>query len=348
MAIKPRGGTWQVSVGSGAKRKRVAAKTREEAEAIYAELLAEHQRAQQPLNVAGFVESGKTIQDAYNAAERDVWRGTKGARTAGINGRAWVDHFGPETLLSAITTEMVKEAVAEFMEGGNTGGTANRKLSALSVMLKGARENGWIAAVPELPRKRENEHRIHWFTEAEEEAMIAGAQQLGMPELATFITVAIDTGFRRSELLGLEVSNLHAGLVHLHAGATKSGRARAVPATAAVAEAFREAQAAQRGRLFAFNDQALRRMWDDLRTLLGKQDDPGFLVHTLRHTTATRLAVRGATSSQIMAYMGHTQITTSMRYVHLAVEHVRGLEKLLERGQEPNRPGLRIVGGTAA
>ncbi|WP_421590751.1 tyrosine-type recombinase/integrase [Shinella sp. M27] len=40
-------------------------------------------------------------------------------------------------------------------------------------------------------------------------------------------------------------------------------------------------------------------------------------IHTLRHTHATRLVQNGLTIQEVKAVLGHTDIRTTMRYVHL-------------------------------
>lgn len=345
--ITPRGKYFLVSAGSGAARKRVSAKTMDEAHAKAADLDAALRLSKLPSG--RMVAGSHTLQDAYEATERTIWRGTKGHRTTTLNARGWLEIFGADTALAAITYEAVADAVYKLeTQRENTGATINRKLAALSRMLRHAVDRRWLASVPALPRKREGEHRICWFDEADERAMIDTAKHLGMDELARFIPVAIHTGFRRSELLQLHVTDHRAGMVMLHAGATKNGRGRSIPATSTVAAAFEAASAAGRAKLFTYSDTALRADWERLRHAMGRDGDAGFIVHALRHTTATRLAIAGAVAQKIMAYMGHSHINTSMRYIHLAAQHLQGMQNLLERAAEPNQPGLRVVNGGKA
>jgi integrase len=44
--------------------------------------------------------------------------------------------------------------------------------------------------------------------------------------------------------------------------------------------------------------------------------DPDFVPHALRHTRAMRLFVLGNGADAVQACMGHSDITTTMRYVH--------------------------------
>jgi len=52
--------------------------------------------------------------------------------------------------------------------------------------------------------------------------------------------------------------------------------------------------------------------------------------HMLRHTFASHLAMRGATLKVIQDLLGHSTITMTMRYAHLAPEVARDAVRLLD------------------
>ena len=69
-----------------------------------------------------------------------------------------------------------------------------------------------------------------------------------------------------------------------------------------------------------------------------------FHFHDLRHTFASRLAVRvDLTSVQVL--MGHKTINMTLRYAHLAPDHLKKAVESLDRGKSPinfhNTPSLR-------
>ncbi|MCA0324058.1 MAG: tyrosine-type recombinase/integrase [Proteobacteria bacterium] len=333
MPIYERGGAFQVSVGSGAARKRETTSTRAEAEALELALLAEL-RDEKLRRVAARAQGdpAKTVGHAVEAAIRDHWLDTKSRRTTELNVRDIAAILGWDRPLVSLMTSDVDDAVAELIERGITGSTINRKLSALSVSLRNARRKGWVKDLPDILRRKESECRIGWYTEETEKLMLDTCERLGLNALANFITVGIDTGFRRTEMLRLVPADLAGGLVILHAGETKSGKARAVPATESVVAVFEAAKGVGSPRVFqSLTDSILRSQWSQLREALHREQDPFFIVHTLRHTTATRLAFAGATAPQIMAFMGHSSLQVSQKYIHLAAEHVKGIEVLLTR-----------------
>ena len=52
-----------------------------------------------------------------------------------------------------------------------------------------------------------------------------------------------------------------------------------------------------------------------------KLDDVNF--HTLRHTFASWAVMRGVTLKELQDLLGHASLTMTMRYAHLAPEHLR-------------------------
>lgn len=51
--------------------------------------------------------------------------------------------------------------------------------------------------------------------------------------------------------------------------------------------------------------------------------------HTIRHCTATHLTIQNVSQTKIASILGHADLRSTMRYQHLAVEHLRGSLDLL-------------------
>jgi integrase len=73
-------------------------------------------------------------------------------------------------------------------------------------------------------------------------------------------------------------------------------------------------------KAFCFNKQ-----WN--KTLALAEVD-NFRFHDLRHTTASYLAMSGASLLEIADVLGHKQISVTKRYAHLCIDHK---EKLISR-----------------
>jgi integrase len=345
MPIYERGGAYMVSVGSGAHRFRESFKTKNEAEVAELEALTRQKATGSPLKPATGPAKRPagihTLKEAHDLTWRLYWKEDKGQDTHKIFCKAVFEQIPEDTPVSEVTFDMALDAVEAWEEEGNKGQTVNHKISHLSKMLTTAMEKDWIKAMPKLPRRKPGSHRIRWMDEAEESRALAMCRQLDLHQLYDFIVVATDTGFRRSELLGLHKSDFANGMLHLHAGQTKTDKARAVPVTQRVAEILQ-----RRGnqlRPFDYTFHTLRREWWELKTAMGLEDDTQFCVHMLRHTCASRMVQRGVPLAVVQAWMGHSSITTTMRYAHLAPSNLQAGREALE--QVSIKPHLMVVNG---
>jgi integrase len=72
------------------------------------------------------------------------------------------------------------------------------------------------------------------------------------------------------------------------------------------------------------------------RYLIPLQEEAGVSVitfHDLRHSFASHLAMSGISVFDIQKLLGHSDIKTTMRYMHLAPDHLKGVTDVLIRGK---------------
>lgn len=333
MPINLRGKRWVVSIGSGAERIRESFDT--EAEAKQFEL-------NETMKKLGAAHKSPTTVDTtmgmlYMLTCKMRWSECQSSEKLKLNGRLVKDYLGADLPVSQVTPEKIRNMQLHFAELGNAGSTINRKISSLSVMLTLAEDEGWIQAIPKLKRRRESEHRIRFMTSEEETKALTFCEVNGLTDLSDFIQCAIDTGFRRGELLRLKVSDSegHAAILHAGAGSTKSQRARAVPLTSRVRAIIAKRKLMGNSLVFeGFSVSKLRRAWDMLVDYMRMAEDKQFVVHMLRHTCASRLAQAGKNAPFIMNWMGHSSIMVTQRYMHLSprtmdegIEALEGFQK---------------------
>ena len=67
-----------------------------------------------------------------------------------------------------------------------------------------------------------------------------------------------------------------------------------------------------------------------MRKDLGKADDESFTPHILRHTCASRLVQAGVNLQTVCEWLGHSSIDMTMRYAHLAPDHLQDALSVLE------------------
>lgn len=342
MPIFERGKSFLVSVGSGYNRFRQTYKTREDAEKAELEALLRMKQTGSPvIPVDKPKPLGKTLKDAHDLTWRLYWSQNRAQKTHKDNCRTIFRVITEGTLLSEITPDMVLEAIEEWEDQGCSGSTVNRKISHLSMMLKTAVEQGWLPGMPKLPRRAEGKHRIRWMNETEELKVLNACTHLGLDELRDLIVVGIDTGFRKGEMLGLEPNDFVHGNLHLHDGETKNGKGRSVPVTKRVAEILNRRSDGR--KIFTLTEPKIRYQWATLKSYVGLENDPQFVVHMLRHTCASRLVQRGVPLAVVQQWMGHSNIATTLRYAHLSPESLNIGREALE--QVNHQPTLRVVNG---
>lgn len=347
MPIYNRGNTFLLSIGSGSERIRKAFKTKAEAEKAERAYTAAKegtvelpQRLQKVLQPKAKGVVAKTMQDAYELTLKDIWGNEN--KTQPRVARRVLESMGSDTPVAKVTTPLVRELVEEWEDAGNTGGTVNTKLSAISMMLKTAADEGWIDTLPRIKRRSPGAHRIRWMDFDEEMVALNWCDKLGLDGLKDYIQFGIDTGFRKMEQLEFRVSDYRGGLLHLHPEDTKTSKARAIPPTSRVLEIIQR----RKNYLRVFDDLTpckLRDQWAYLREAMGKLEDPQFVVHMLRHTCASRLAMQDKTAKFVQDWMGHASALTTARYMHFAPGKLKEGADALDQYRNDHLPQLRVV-----
>ena len=115
----------------------------------------------------------------------------------------------------------------------------------------------------------------------------------------------------------------------------KGGQSRVVPMTGRLADAL-ENHRNLRSRVLSTDDDssidwhwAREKMATAQRRAVMRADGK---LHKLRHTFGARLAMAGAPAKTIQELMGHQDLQTTMRYLHLTPQHKEAAIRLLERG----------------
>ncbi len=269
-------------------------------------------------------------QGTKRSAERDAW-----------TVKRLQPHFSGR-VLNDLKRSDVRGYIAARTAAGVKGSTINRELGLLSSALNRARLD-WDWEIPNPAqgmREREPEGRKVFLTRDQFDTLLVTASgQKRAPYLADLIVVAVMTGCRKGELLGLEWSRVDwaANVIVLRGSDTKAGKSRLVPINEAAKDALlRRLQFRQKhcpDALFAFCGQDGKRMVavkSSYRAACEASGLRGLRFHDLRHTCGSWLAQAGVPSSHIAAVLGHSTVRMTERYAHLAPANARdAVEKLM-------------------
>lgn len=346
--IRKRGAKWQVDLQVNGQRFRKSVLSEEAAIILEKRALERMELGQDP-NPPAEELGPVTFQKLCTQVTNRYWVGTKNERTARININAAVSFFGADIHPSEITPYRIDEYIGHLKTAGNAGPTINRKLSALSKVLRYGHERGWLKAIPQMDRMEESTGRTRWYTEDEMARLYAAMEAREQADLADVVRFLEQTGARASEACRLlwEDVDFEGGIIALYE--TKNKRPRGVPMTAAVYEMLKAREArihpsARRGsKVFpGYTDSrdTTSPLTDAWRLMAGSAKIEGRL-HDLRHTFASRLVQRGASLQAVQELLGHSNIQITMRYAHLAPDNLRATVGLLEgvttSGQNPTR-----------
>lgn len=268
--------------------------------------------------IEGGADVSLTMGELLKKTVSKYWAGTKNEMGATRNARAGVDFFGANTPVTAISSAKVDEWVTHLQAKGDSGATINRKLAALSKMLKYAERIEVISKRPIIERQREGMARERYLRAPEAQAVIALLRHWAKEEEATFTTFLLDTGARVGEGITVRVMDLNSDRVTLGATGSKNGEWRVVPLTKRLQH---ELSLLRQGRpdhtpLFRINRTAYAALFKKAAEHLNLGED--VVLHTLRHTCASWLVQRGVDLRRVQAWMGHKSITTTLRYAKLA------------------------------
>lgn len=239
-------------------------------------------------------------------------------------------------------------------ERGNSIRTRNTRLAAIHSLfgyaaLMHPEHAQSISRVLAIPPKRFDRALVSYLTDDEVDALLAACDQTtwtGRRDHAMLL-IAVQTGLRISELIGLTPADLHLGTgahVICHG---KGRKERATPLTAATRNTLRdwlnEQLAEPNSPLFpsrqgrALSRDAIERRISHYAALAAERcpslNDKAVTAHVLRHTTAMRLLHAGVDTSVIALWLGHVSVETTQIYLHADMTLK---EKALARTRPPN------------
>jgi integrase len=267
----------------------------------------------------------------------------------------WKDRLGDYTLdrcTSALIAEYRDRLLSENIgtkakPQKRSPATANRFLSALSKAFSEAvKEWHWLPDNPlrRVSKEKESDGRVRYLSDDERIRLIDACRKSELSELHLIVMLALTTGMRRGEILGLRWPDVDLERKTIVLNKTKNRDRRSVPIVPAVESLLREHGRVRRldtDLLFparlkkrkdgspvepATNEDEPQEQgalwfdawWYDALKQAGIED---FRFHDLRHTAASYLAMSGATTAEIAAVLGHRTLQMVKRYAHLSDQH---------------------------
>ncbi|MEM8682889.1 MAG: site-specific integrase [Pseudomonadota bacterium] len=250
----------------------------------------------------------------------------------------WKKHLGKMTLAHLCNdAEPIRQAKKRLIRSQTTRGasrstsTINRYHASLSKLFTCAMKWGWCPSNPMLlvEKGAEPPGRDRYLSEDELERLLEATAASADPYLDIVVKLALTTGGRYAEILGLTWRNVSIERETVTFRDTKNKESRTVPlvepALAAVVRLY-ESRRKDSELLFPWSrpdrPKNIRKGWSNALEAAAIED---FKFHDLRHTCASYLAMNGARPSELAAVLGHKTLAMVKRYSHVGEQHTASL-----------------------
>jgi len=241
----------------------------------------------------------------------------------------WDEQLG--TLpLGKVTKQTVRTSLKILESKGRAPATLNRYRAALSAIFVLMCDEYDLDHNPakEVRQRQENNARTRFLSDEEIGRLLSVAKHSKWDRLYLLTLMAITTGARRSELIGLRWSDIDFESRAASLAETKNGQPRVLPLTVDVVQVLQRFREVGGGFVFPHRTRlnAPCTNFDcHWRAALEQAAIIDFRFHDLRHTAASILAKSGASLLEIAEVLGHKSITMTQRYSHLCIDHKTSL-----------------------
>ena len=287
----------------------------------------------------------------------------KGAKTKAVFIRQLENEFGAVKLsnmaLSAVESwqsRRLSEERPPVKEGGNKRppvkpASVNRALACLKHMFTKALDWEMISEdvfkrIKKTRMMPENNRRLRYLSVEESTALLKACDK----HLHPVVAFALNTGCRRGEILGLtwDRVDLKHGFILLDD--TKSGKRREIPINATVRDTLKGITRRLDSPFVFVNPDTIKerppvKEGGKKRPASGRYHDlkksfasacrragiRDFHFHDLRHTFASQLVMNGVDITTVSKLLGHATLTMTLRYAHLAPDHLKSAVDVLSR-----------------
>lgn len=250
--------------------------------------------------------------------------------------------------LAEITPALLCELKGKFLRGTTRYNrtrkpqTWNRYISSLSCVLEMCmREWMWTESNParRIRREKEAPGRVRFLSETERAELLEACQKSRSQNLYPLVVLTLSTGMRRGEVWRLKWDQVDLAKGVIILSDTKNKDYRRVPVKGLALELLKGHAKIRRidsNLVFPGDNTHKTGKPFHLDGFWGKAVKAAklenFRFHDLRHSTASYLAMGGATMLEIAEVLGHRTLQMVKRYSHLADSHTAGVvERMNQR-----------------
>jgi len=271
------------------------------------------------------------LLDAIDIVYDVRWKYTKDDTRALSRAKSIVKYIG-NMQLKDIDAATVTKLIQGLEKDKAQNGTINRYLAALKTIL-----NHHEQPIRQVKLRKESKGRIRVISREEEAKTVDllrntrhGKRRQHYPHIADLAICLVDTGMRLMEMLNLTYEDINFDTNLISIWINKGDRPRSIPMTTRTRNIIQERKVFNPYKPFDLQPYQAENAWRWVRKEMGLDKDPEFILHSLRHTCASRLINKGIDLYVVRDWLGHSSIQVTERYAHLAPSKLAHAASVLE------------------
>ena len=176
---------------------------------------------------------------------------------------------------------------------------------------------------------KENNQRLRFLEKEEIDKLLRNCSK----HLRPIVAVALNTGMRKGEILGLKWYDIDIKRSVIHLLDSKNGEKREVPINDIIKKTLIAVPKHPESQYIFCNKEG--KPYSDIKksffTALKKAGIINFHFHDLRHTFASHLVMSGVDLNTVRELLGHKSFEMTLRYNHLSPDHKKRAVDILGR-----------------
>ena len=267
--------------------------------------------------------------------------------------------------LHDITNHDIEEFVQKRVREGVRNSTIKHIFNLIRGTWKYGRKMGYQTSELVFPVIKLPKHRLRYLSIKEEQRLLSELNPKrevnGLPEYGNrsdvikrsmrdnydLVVLLLDTGARYSEIATIEWSSINLKTKEIRLWRPKVKNESILYMTDRVYKILQQRYQQKTSPYVFTNKKGGPRNHSTIaiRKAIKRAGLSDCTVHTLRHTHATRLIQNGLSIYEVKEILGHTDITTTMRYSHLEIRDVssKARDVINKINREMNKPSLKVI-----
>lgn len=206
--------------------------------------------------------------------------------------------------------EDFNQIIESLQNRKNRNSTINRKINALTKLLRSAVAAGELPNVPIYKRLEESSNQLRFLSFDEEQRIINAIAKRSKP-YAALTSLLVETGVTLGEAIAIRWESVQ--LHRIRIVESSIGLGRTLPLTKKAKNAIEEMKNEAKGPFCRIEQPKYRGVWNEVKLEVGLEDI-SIVPTILRHTCAARLAKRGIDLRIVQKWLGNRNYKSMIRY----------------------------------